>query len=727
MKNTRVLKHLAKVHVMITFICTLFLTTAIFIGWCGIAEAKNSDQSNFISKYGNISIANCSVCHPGYNTGQINQYGRDYKNNGRSTAALTLIESHDSDQDTFTNIAEINAETYPGDANSVPDVPANVSPVAYAGTDQDVNAGATVTLDGTGSSDSDGTIVGYSWTQTGSGTRVTLTGASTANPTFTAPNITETLTFELTVTDDGGATSTDFCYVNVMQVNEPPVANAGPDQNVEVDVTVTLDGSNSSDPNNNIDTYAWVQKAGPAVTLSNPAAVKPTFNSADVGPNGGSLTFELAVTDALGLSAVDTCIVNVIAGNVPPTADAGIDQTVDEGVTVSLNGSNSNDPDGVISTYEWTQTGGTPVTLSNAAAAQPTFTAPDVETGGDALTFSLTVTDDGDLQSSDTCIVNISWVNLTPVADAGNDQTGTSSVEEGGTVVLDGSGSSDPDDGIASYSWAPIGNGPGVTLSDPTAVQPTFVTPVVDGSDVTLTFRLTVTDQGGLQTTDEVLISVHDNGIAGFPGEAITTMSATGSPIGIMEDSGGRLTELEPMDPNTLPNPSAMPEDLIYGLLDLQVKTDVPGGTATIVIYLSNPAPDGYKWYKYNAVTQKWIDYSATDVNGTKGAVFNATRDQVTLTLVDNGPGDDDGLQNGIIIDPSGLAAATSAISAGGSNNFGGGSDGGCFIGAVADDSQRTPFNPIRVIGGFMILFSCSIALVYLKQVFKKADLANKN
>jgi hypothetical protein len=164
-KSLKWVENLINPRIAIKGLAQFFLLFTITAFSSGIADAKSTDLANFTDTYGELAISNCSLCHPGYNTKSLNEYATAYKGNGRSMAALTLIESHDSDQDKFTNIAEINAQTYPGDAASIPDVAANVPPVAYAGPEQDVNAGATVTLDGSGSSDSDGTIAGYSWTR----------------------------------------------------------------------------------------------------------------------------------------------------------------------------------------------------------------------------------------------------------------------------------------------------------------------------------------------------------------------------------------------------------------------------------------------------------------------------------------------------------------------------------------------------------------------------------
>lgn len=134
----------------------------------------------------------------------------------------------------------------------------------------------------------------------------------------------------------------------------------------------------------------------------------------------------------------------------------------------------------------------------------PTFKALDVGPGGESLEFELLVLDKGGLQSVDSCIVNISWLNETPVADAGENQT----VDAGSVVILDASGSYDIDDGIASFIWTQI-SGSTVTLSDSAAVSPTFTAPDVDSDGETFVFELTVEDNSGLKDTSECTIKIN--------------------------------------------------------------------------------------------------------------------------------------------------------------------------------------------------------------------------
>jgi len=95
------------------------------------------------------------------------------------------------------------------------------------------------------------------------------------------------------------------------------------------------------------------------------------------------------------------------ASDIAPVADAGPDQTADEEVTVTLNGSGSSDSDNGIVSYEWTQTGGTAVTLSDNTVTQPTFAAPQTDSDGATLVFNLTVKDNCGLENSDEVVITI--------------------------------------------------------------------------------------------------------------------------------------------------------------------------------------------------------------------------------------------------------------------------------------------------------------------------------
>jgi outer membrane protein assembly factor BamB len=91
--------------------------------------------------------------------------------------------------------------------------------------------------------------------------------------------------------------------------NKPPTADAGVDQNVYAGDIVTLDGSGSADPDDNIVSYLWEQTDGPAVVLTDPDIASPKF-LANV-PLGSSMTFSLTVTDAAGKFASDACVVTI--------------------------------------------------------------------------------------------------------------------------------------------------------------------------------------------------------------------------------------------------------------------------------------------------------------------------------------------------------------------------------------------------------------------------------
>lgn len=279
-------------------------------------------------------------------------------------------------------------------------------PVANAGTDQTVNENTLVTLDGSGST---GTIDTYTWSQT-AGTTVTLSDVNAVQPTFTAPDLTgnETLTFQLEVSNTAGST-TDIVNINVTDVIVPPVANAGIDQSVDAGEVTTLDGSGSTGSNLS---YLWEQISGEPVSLSGATQIQPAFTAPSL-PTPDQLVFRLTVTNGAGSNS-DEVTIDVAAQvnpNNPPVANAGVDRNVAAGVLVRLDGSGSYDPDGNPITFGWTQTSGTPVTLSSITAEQPTFISPISESPVQ-LDFNLEVSD-GTLTDDDQVTITVA-ANIPP-------------------------------------------------------------------------------------------------------------------------------------------------------------------------------------------------------------------------------------------------------------------------------------------------------------------------
>jgi len=516
----------------------------------------------------------------------------------------------------------------------------NAAPVADAGPDQTVTdtddgGDESVTLDGTGSSDSDGSITSYVWKEN-----------STQIATGSGPSVTLDVgvhTIELTVTDDDSATDTDTVVitVNAPTPNQPPVADAGPDQTVNDsdgggDESVTLDGSGSSDSDGTISSYVWKEEStqiatgsGPSVTLdvgthtieltvtdddsatdtdtvmitvssSTSATSSTTWQSFsmtsqtglctvgfDAVPNGSGLdaltglcygtaseyadlavivrfnisdtidarngagyaaevslpytpgveyhfrlevdipndTYSVYVTpegqsevtlatnydfrsDQTGVGTLDKWSVFsgigthtvdnfsiVSSGNDPPVADAGPDQSVtdsneDGSENVTLDGSGSSDSDGTISSYVWTEAGSQIATGSG----------PTVGFDVGSHTVVLTVTDDDDDTDTDTVIITVSAPpNTSPTADAGTDQNVTDSDDSGDeSITLDGSDSSDSDGFITSYVW-----------KESSTQIAAGVSPAVTLTVGVHTIDLTVTDDDAATDTDSVQITIN--------------------------------------------------------------------------------------------------------------------------------------------------------------------------------------------------------------------------
>jgi PKD domain/Kelch motif len=198
----------------------------------------------------------------------------------------------------------------------------NKPPIANAGLDHAITLPTdSVSLDGSLSSDPDGSISGYLWTKISGPASFTITNAPAAI-TVVKNLAAGSYQFELKVTDNDGLSAKDTMRVTVDSVittNHPPIANAGADQIITLPVsTVNLDGFASSDPDNNITTYAWAKISGPSsFNIANANAAQTQVTNLVQG----IYRFELKVTDASGLFSKDTVEITVVPQPPPPNCD----------------------------------------------------------------------------------------------------------------------------------------------------------------------------------------------------------------------------------------------------------------------------------------------------------------------------------------------------------------------------------------------------------------------
>lgn len=497
-------------------------------------------------------------------------------------------------------------------------------PVADAGPSQCVTSGTLTTLNGANSFDRDGTIASYAWEQL-SGSTVTMSDSTAATLTFT-PTVDGVYTFALTVTDNDGLTDSDVVKINV-STNKPPFAVAYsyiPESGTasidltavaEVNTTVVLDGSNSVPrPGNSISAYLWEQVAGSPVTIADISAATTSFTASEEG----AYRFKLTVTDSNGLAATDFTQINVLENNQAPTANAGADQNVALGASVTLNGGGSSDPDGSISDYAWEQLLGAPVTITNPDQAQASFTAPSSVSG---MLFQLTVTDNDGAQDIDTVVVNATN-GTPPAASAGGE-------ENDGVVTLNGCSSTG--DGL-SYSWEQ-NEGPNMSLNDSDSCSPSF-TPSsgtsVDNAalsnaalaapavDDTYSFTLTITDSDGLMSTSTASVA------------PATISGADLNHIIYRNSNTGRYAFLKLNDNGTLKNTTA--NDGIgmittwdaLNTFSFQAATQNGGSDTRLLI--ANADGSRYGWLKLNAngtlANQTnndgigWVHSQALDLSG---------------------------------------------------------------------------------------------------------------
>jgi chitinase len=440
--------------------------------------------------------------------------------------------------------------------------------------------------------------------------------------------------------------------------NAAPTANAGADQAVNTGAAVSLRGS-GADPENAIAGYLWRQTGGTPVTLSNATSAQASFTPPNIATGTATLTFELRVTDAAGLSAVDTLAVVVQS----PDIDG-------DGVSNSQDAFPTNPA-------EWKDSNGNGVgDNAEAAAAKQAPEAPLlVSPVNNAAASVMAVLKTGAFRTAvagtthaksrwqvfrdedDACVLDI--LNTTALTSL----TVPKLVLDEETPYfwrvqfIDSKGAasawSDYEDFVTSKTNADL-NANGIP----------------DAQEVASTADL---DMDGVKDNlQKTIKSVKMEGRSVQIG-----VSIKGSPTALAIES---VESEDPGQPDSYA--SGKPWKMPFGLINFKIAVAKPGDQAVVKLYFSQAASYFSKWYKYDPITDKWYDFSAY-------AKFASDRRSVTLTLRDGGPGDADGVANGVIVDPAGIVEAEEEVSAvveapistsiaGSGGSSGGG--GGCFI-----------------------------------------------
>lgn len=457
-------------------------------------------------------------------------------------------------------------------------ITATEAPIANVGSNQGAPVNLVYTLNGSLSSGV--APLSFSWSIDDD---ACFPGGSLTNPTTVSPSFTPTVqaecVFSLIITDNNGYSSSPDSVV--ITATQQPVANAGADSYVPVNVNYSLDGSTSSGVAPVI--YSWTindDLCFPGGSLTNPNTDSPSFTPTVED----QCIFSLVITDGNGYSSDADSV--VITATPAPLANAGPNAGVPINAVYTLNGSSSTGISPL--TYQWSVTDSTCLnggSLSSTSVFNPSFT-PSIE--GQCV-FSLVVTDNNGYSSpADSVIIT---ATAAPVANAGSDFNAPVNT----SINLDGSASA----GISplEFSWTVDNDScfPGGSLSDATSDSPTFIAT----SESQCVFSLVVTDSNGYSSAADSVI--------------VTATQAAVANAGI--DSNAPVNMLYSLDGST----SSGVEPLVFSWT---ISNDAcfPGGV------LTDPSTDSPSFTPTTTAGSCIFSLVVTDANG-----FISASDTVTI------------------------------------------------------------------------------------------------
>ena len=395
----------------------------------------------------------------------------------------------------------------------------NSPPTAVLTAPSSAGVGQTVNFSGSGSSDSDGTIVQYEWDLDGNGSFETNTGLSAnTSQSYATPGVRN---IKLRVTDNLGAVSTPDS-ANLVVSNSAPNASFGISPNpAAVGQVVTFNASSSSDSDGTIVNYEW--------DLDGDGTFETDTDGDDTTSlaytTAGARTIRLRVTDDDGATDVDDN--TLVVSNGRPNASFTISPNPAQiGETVTFNASASTDADGTIVRYEWDLDGLPGYEVDGGSS--PTTTQSYMSSG--TRTIRLRVTDDDGGQATDADSLRINARPTPSFTISPNPSV------IGETVTFNANSSSDSDGSISTYEWDLDGNG-SYDVSGPTAIATSSY-----ATEGERTIKLRVTDNNGAQNEITRPLTVQlTRPTAGFsfapqapvPGQAVaftSQSSPSGSP-----------------------------------------------------------------------------------------------------------------------------------------------------------------------------------------------------
>jgi hypothetical protein len=376
----------------------------------------------------------------------FDKQGAPYTVTGVGSAALTVTEADDG-----------------GDANS--------PPTADAGSDATVDEGTSAQLDASGSEDADGSIASYSWTQV-DGPSVSLSDASTAAPTFTAPDVgdAQTLVFEVTVTDDDGASDVDTVSVTVTPTDDDPSTPDPPSDGDGLETELTLSPADQTVPSGSTTTVDVVVESADggvgagafAVSVDDPSVASITavdvqggpagqFVESSVAADGGSATVEYATADTADSGSV-------------PVVTLTLEGASTGSASVSIDDASLYDEAGA--PYAVTGTSGASVTVENPPFFLSALDGPSTLTTDESGTVSATVTNGGAVSATKSVALTVDGQTVATeqvTLDAGESATVEFTLTGGdvGTVSYTVSTADDSISGEVAVTLPVVGNSEG--------------------------------------------------------------------------------------------------------------------------------------------------------------------------------------------------------------------------------------------------------------------------